>query len=360
MISMGLGTAGLHYPSVEIHKQCKQENAMQYKKLGNSGLTVSELCMGAMTFGRETPNDDSFRMLDMYIEAGGNFVDTANVYLSGLSEEILGEWLKTQKRDELVIATKVRFPMGDKPGQSGLGRKHILESVTASLKRMKTDYADVLYAHAWDYHTPLEETLETFTELVRQGTVRYVAVSNYSAGHLQKAADLSEFKGFTPYIALQAKYNLIIRSPEWELLPLCAENGMGFVVWGPLFGGWLSGRYQRGMTEPPEGRIKEAEKQDWFEKWSRYNIESTWKVIDEVMELANRLNKSPAQVSLNWLLNKEHVTSVILGASKISHLEDNLGCLGWKLNEEDMKTLDAVSETDKPYPYDFLEMVRNI
>lgn len=333
---------------------------MQYKKLGNSGLIVSELCMGAMTFGRETPKEESFRMLDMYVESGGNFIDTANVYSKGVSEEILGEWLKKQKRDEFVIATKVRFPMGDKPNQSGLGRKHITESLEASLKRMNTDYTDVFYAHAWDDNTPLEETMETFSDLVKQGKIRHAAVSNYGARHVQKAVDFSTFKGYTPYIALQAKYNLVIREPEWELLPVCEENGLGFVVWGPLFGGWLSGRYQRGMTEPPEGRIKEAEKQDWFEKWSRYNVETTWKIIDKLMEISARRGKSPAQVALNWLLNKKHVTSLILGASKLSHLEDNLGCIGWSLNLEDMTVLDEVSEIEKPYPYDFLEMVKGV
>ena len=333
---------------------------MRLKKLGNSGLIVSELCMGAMTFGRETPRDQSFQMLDMYMKAGGNFIDTANVYSTGVSEEILGEWLSKQKRDEFVIATKVRFPMGDKPNQSGLGSKHIVESLEASLKRMRTDYVDVFYAHAWDFDTPLEETMETFSDLVRMGKIRHAAISNYGARHIQKAADLSTFKGYTPCIALQAKYNLVIREPEWELLPACQENGLGFVVWGPLFGGWLSGRYQRGMTEPPEGRIKEAEKEDWFEKWSRYNVESTWKVIDKLMEVAKRLDKSPAQVSLNWLLNKDNVTSIILGASKLSHLEDNLGCIGWSLNGKDMAALDEVSEIEKPYPYDFLEMVRAI
>ncbi|MBN1146726.1 MAG: aldo/keto reductase [Anaerolineales bacterium] len=332
---------------------------MRYNVLGNSGLLVSEVCMGAMTFGRETSRADSLKMLDRYKDTGGNFIDTANVYSHGLSEEILGEWLGKQKRDEWVIATKVRFSMGDKPNQSGLGRKHMLESVEASLKRMETDYADILYAHAWDYRAPLEETLETFSDLVRQGKICYAAVSNYGARHIQRAADLSHFRGYTPYIALQAKYNLMVRSAEWELLPACEENGLGFVVWGPLFGGWLSGRYHRGMSEPPDGRIKDAEKHDWFEKWSRYNTGTTWAIIDRVIETARRLGKSPAQVSLNWLLNKSHVTSVILGASKISHLEDNLGCLGWSLDEEDMAALDSASNTDKPYPYDFLEMAKN-
>ncbi len=331
---------------------------MQNKLLGNSGLKVSKLCMGAMTFGRETSKADSLKMLEMYAEAGGNFIDTANVYSRGLSEELLGGWLKKQARHEWVIATKVRFPMGDKPNQSGLGRVHMLDSVGASLKRLRTDYIDVLYAHAWDYQTPLEETLETFTDLVKQGKVRYAAVSNYGVRHIQRAADLSQFKGYTPYIALQAKYNLMVRQPEWELIPVCEENGIGITVWGPLFGGWLSGRYQRGMTEPPEGRIKEAEKQDWFEKWSNYDNETTWTIIDRLMEVAKRLGKSPAQVSLNWLLGKPGVTSVILGASKISHLEDNLGCIGWSLSEEDMAALDEVSEPEKPYPYDFLEMAK--
>ncbi len=333
---------------------------MQYKLLGRSGLKVSELCMGAMTFGRETPIDDSLKMLDMFEAAGGNFIDTANVYSRGISEDILGGWLENKKRTDWVIATKVRFPMGDGPNQSGLGRVHILESVDASLKRLRSDYVDVLYAHAWDYQTPLEETLETFSNLVKQGKVRYAAVSNFGVRHIQRAADMNQFKGYTPFIALQAKYNLMVRQPEWELIPVCEENGLGVTVWGPLHGGWLSGRYQRGMSEPPEGRIKEAEKQDWFEKWSNYNNETNWNLIDKLMEVAEKVGKSPAQVSLNWLLNKPGVTSIILGASKIGHLEDNLGCVGWSLSLEDMAALDEVSEIDKPYPYDFLEMARKI
>ena len=333
---------------------------MRYIMLGNSGLKVSEVCMGAMTFGRETSRADSFKMLEIFAESGGTFIDTANVYSHGVSEEILGEWLPGQKRDEWVIATKVRCAMGDKPNQSGLGRKHILESVEASLKRMKADYVDLLYAHAWDPNTPLEETLETFTDLVKQGKIRYAAASNFGVRHIQRAADLSEFKGMTPLIALQAKYNLMVRQPEWELLSVCRENGLGFVVWGPLFGGWLSGRYQRGMSEPPAGRIKEAEKRDWFEKWSRYNTETTWTIIDKVMEVARRLDKTPAQVSLNWLLSKSDVACIILGASKISHLENNLGCLGWELDTADMEELDAASAVDKPYPYDFLEMAQKV
>jgi aryl-alcohol dehydrogenase-like predicted oxidoreductase len=333
---------------------------MQYHLLGNSGLKVSEVCMGAMTFGRETIKADSHKMLDIFIEAEGNFIDTANIYSTGLSEEIVGEWLEKQKREELVIATKVRFPMGSKPNQSGLGRKHILASVEASLARLRTDYVDVLYAHAWDDNAPLEETLETFSGLVRQGKTRYIAASNYGARHIQKAADLSQFKGYVPFIALQAKYNLLVRSAEWELLPACEENGLGFTVWGPLLGGWLSGRYQRGMNEPGAGRVKDAEKYNRFEKWSRYNTETTWLIIDKVVKIARRLDKSPAQVSLNWLLNKKGISSVILGARKINQLKDNLGCLGWRLSEDDMAELDMVSDTDKPYPYDFIEMAKKL
>ncbi len=333
---------------------------MQYHLLGNSGLKVSEVCMGAMTFGRETVKADSHKMLDIYMEAGGNFIDTANMYSTGVSEEIVGEWLEKQNREDIVLATKVRFPMGTEPNQSGLGRKHVLASVEASLTRMKTDYVDLLYAHAWDDHAPLEETLETFSGLVRQGKVRYIAASNFGARHIQKAADLSQFKGYMPFIALQAKYNLLVRSAEWELLPACEENGLGFTVWGPLLGGWLSGRYQRGMKEPGAGRVKDAEKFNRFEKWSRYNTELTWSIIDKVTEIAGRLDKSPAQVSLNWLLNKKGVSSVILGAREIDQLKDNLGCLGWRLSEDDMAELDRVSETDKPYPYDFIEMAKNL
>ncbi|MFP4364510.1 MAG: aldo/keto reductase, partial [Spirochaetia bacterium] len=193
---------------------------MDYVHVGNSGLEVSRLCLGAMTFGRETPKDESLSMMDYFKEQGGNFIDTANVYSQGLSEKIVGEWLGKQDRDDFVVATKVRFPMGDGPNKSGLGRKHMLSSVEASIRRLDTEYIDILYVHAWDYNTPLEETLSTLTSLVESGMVRYIGVSNYSGWQLQKALDMSKMLEFERYIILQAKYNLLVRSTEWELLPV--------------------------------------------------------------------------------------------------------------------------------------------
>ncbi|XP_060083964.1 1-deoxyxylulose-5-phosphate synthase YajO-like [Ylistrum balloti] len=316
------------------------------------------LSMGAMTFGRETSKEDSFTMLDIFEEHGGNFIDSANIYSLGISEKIVGEWVQRTNREQHIIATKVRFPMGNTVNERGLGRKHIIHSVHASLKRLKTDYIDVLYAHCWDYSTPLEETMDAFSRLVEEGKVRYIAASNFSPSQLQRACDMSVYEGYQPFIALQSKYNLMIRSVEWELLNVCEENGIGFVVWGPLFGGWLSGRYQRGMTEAPEGRVREAEKHDWFEKWSKYNNETTWNIVDTVGTVAKKHSKSYAQVSLNWLSKQKAISSIILGASKIEHLKDNLACIGWDMDSEDEELLEKASSIELPYPYDFLEKTK--
>ncbi|WP_041402110.1 aldo/keto reductase [Salinispira pacifica] len=333
---------------------------MQFSHIGRSGLEVSRLCLGAMTFGRETSKKDSLKMMDMFKDRGGNFIDTANVYSQGLSEEIVGEWLGNQNREDWVIATKVRFPMGDGPNHKGLGRKHIFSSIQDSLDRLGTDYVDILYVHAWDYNTRLEETLSTLSSVVESGMARYIGVSNHSGWQLQRALDVSEFRDLEPYIILQAKYNLLIRETEWELLPVVKNHGMGFVAWGPLFGGWLSGRYTRDMSAPPRGsRVETAEEKGWFESWSRYNRESTWKVIDEVLEVARETGKSPAQVSLNWLLQKP-ITGPIIGASKIHHLEDNLDSAEWQLSAEHMARLDEISRPELPYPYDFLEMAKGV
>ena len=249
---------------------------MNYRYLGKTGLKVSELCLGAMTFGRENEatEEESFQMMDRFVAAGGNFIDTANVYSTGISEEIVGRWLKKQRRDDLVIATKVRFPMGTGPNDLGLSRKHILSSVEASLRRLQTDYIDLYQVHCWDEKTPLEETLSTLNDLVRKGVVRYVGASNFAGWQLQRAIDLSRENGWEVLVCLQPQYNLLCRSTEWELIPLCRREGLGVIPWSPLRGGWLSGKFKRGMTAPPEGsRIELAEKKDWGEKWSAYNNE---------------------------------------------------------------------------------------
>jgi aryl-alcohol dehydrogenase-like predicted oxidoreductase len=329
---------------------------MNYRYLGKTGLKVSELCLGAMTFGRETPEDISYQMLDRFVEAGGNFIDTADVYSTGLSELILGRWLKDKRRKDLIVATKVRGKMGDGPNEVGLSRKHILDGVEASLKRLGTDYIDLYQVHLWDRGTPLEETLGTLETLVQSGRVRYIGASNYSGWQLQKAIEISRQMGWEPFVCLQALYNLLDRDSEWELLEICQNEGLGFICWSPLRGGWLSGKYRRDMEGPPEGtRVEAAEEHGWSESWSAYNTEHTWNLLDELFAIAEELEKSPAQVSLNWLLQRPGVTGPIIGASKMSHLEDNLGAAGWALSEEHMARLNKVSEVDAPYPYWMIE-----
>src|ERR1700730_4502905 len=330
---------------------------MDYRYLGKTGLRVSELCLGAMTFGRENEADEkeSHAMLDHFVGAGGNFIDTANVYTTGVSEEILGRWLARQQRDNLVIATKVRFQMGDGPNDLGLSRKHILSSVHASLKRLQTDYIDLYQVHCWDPLTPLEETLSTLNDLVRQGLVRYLGASNFAGWQLQRAIDLSRGNGWDPFVCLQPQYNLLCRSTEWELIPVSLREGLGVIPWSPLRGGWLSGKFKRGMSAPPEGsRIELAEKKDWGEKWSAYNNEGTWRTLDALHEVAASFDRSPAQVAINWLLQKPGVTAPIIGARRIQHVGNNLGSPGQALSHEQLTAPEGASEIPLPYPYDFI------
>ena len=328
---------------------------MEYRFLGKTGLKVSELCLGAMTFGRESSEETSREMLDRFVAAGGNFIDTADVYTQGVSEEIVGRWLAGKRREDFVVATKVRFGMGDGPNDIGLSRKHILANVEASLRRLQTDYIDLYQVHCWDPGTPLEETLATLDALVRSGKVRYLGASNYSGWQLQKAVDLSRQLGYEPFVCLQPLYNLLDRSLEWELVPVCGNEGLGIIPWSPLRGGWLSGKYHRGMAAPVEGtRIESAEKFGWSESWSKYANERTWTVLDALHGVAQEVGKTPAQVALNWLLARPGVTAPIIGARSLAHFDDNLGAVGWKLSSEQMARLTAAGDMDLPYPYDFI------
>jgi len=328
---------------------------LQMRYLGRTGLKVSELCLGTMTFGRETSEAGSHAMLDAFVAAGGTFIDTANVYTRGVSEEILGRWLARQPRDEYVIATKVRFGMGPGANEIGLSRKHIRSSVEASLRRLQTDYIDLYQVHCWDRGTPLEETLRTLDDLVREGKVRYIGASNFTAWQLQKAIDLSRQNGWEPFTCLQPLYNLLDRYTEWELMPVCQNEGLGVIPWSPLRGGWLSGKYHRGMTAPVENtRIEAAEQSGWSERWSVYATERTWSIIDELLAIAGETGKSPAQVALNWVLHQPGVTAPIIGARTLRHLHDNLGAAGWTLAADHMQRLSTVSAQPAPYPHDFI------
>lgn len=326
---------------------------MEYRFLGKTGLKVSELCLGAMTFGREAGEALSFQMMDRFAEAGGNFIDTADVYSHGVSEEIVGRWLKNKPRDRFVVATKVRFPMGNGPNQAGLSRKHILAGVEASLRRLNTDYIDLYQVHCWDNATPLEETLSTLNTLVQSGKVRYLGVSNFSGWQLQKAIDMSRHNGWEPFTCLQPLYNLLDRDIELELLPVCRNEGLGVIPWSPLRGGWLTGKYRRGMAAPLEGtRVEDASKRGWSESWEQYANERTWQVLDALFAVAEEAGKTPAQTALRWLLQRPGVTAPIIGARNLDQLNGNLGAAGWSLSEEQMDRLTRASNRPLPfYPY---------
>jgi aryl-alcohol dehydrogenase-like predicted oxidoreductase len=326
---------------------------MEYRFLGKTGLKVSELCLGAMTFAWTTNEEDSHWILNRFVEAGGNFIDTADAYSTGGSEEFVGNWLKNQARAQLVIATKVYFPMGKGPNDVGLSRKHILAGVEDSLRRLKTDYIDLYQVHCWDNRTSLAEMLSTLDGLVRSGKVRYLGASNFSGWQLQKAIDLSDRMGWEPFVCLQPLYNLLDRMIEWELVPVCQNEGLGMIPWSPLRGGWLSGKYRRGMTQPPEGtRVKMAEERGWGETFRDYNTEHTWNLLDTLFAVAQEAAKTPAQVALRWLLQRPGVTAPIIAARTRAHLEDNLGASGWSLTDAQMARLTQASDQPLPYPYE--------
>lgn len=333
---------------------------MDYRYMGKTGLKVSELCLGAMTFGRESTEDESITMMKMFADAGGNFIDTADVYSNGISETIVGRWLQGQSRDQYVIATKVRFSMGDGVNDIGVSRKHIMAGVEQSLKRLQVDYIDLYQVHCWDQGTPLEETLSTLDSLVKSGKVRYIGVSNYSGWQLQKAVDMSRAHGWEIYACLQPLYNMLDRWTENELVPVCLNEGLGIIPWSPLRGGWLSGKYKRGMNAPIENtRIDEAAKKGWSERWDTYANDRTWAILDMLFRVAEETGKSPAQVALRWLLQMPGVTAPITGARTRSHLQDNLGAAGWSLTEKQMSDLTQISAPPELYPYDFIARANN-
>lgn len=330
---------------------------MDQRALGRSGLQVSELCLGTMSFGWVTDECASREILDRYMDEGGSFIDTADIYADGASEQIIGRWLKGRGRADLILATKVRFATGPSPDQEGLGRKHIVEAVEASLRRLETDYIDLYQLHCWDAGTPLEETLAAMDSLVKSGKIRYIGISNFTGWQLQKALDLCRFLGFERVVSLQALYNLLDRFLEQDLLPVCQAEGLGLLCWSPLAGGWLTGLMRPGLSGPPEaGRFREAEKGGWSESWTNYNTDRTWQVLGEFLRIAEEVGRSPAQVAINWLRSRPSVSAPILGAESLDQMEDCLAALGWSLHPDHLARLDDVSEQPTPrYPHRFIQ-----
>ena len=329
---------------------------MEQRTLGTTGTLVSALCLGTMTFGDEADEATSHGMLDDFVEAGGTFIDTADVYSHGVSEQIIGRWLAGRgTRDDLVIATKVRMPMGDRPNDVGLSRTHVLRGVEDSLRRLQVDHVDLLQAHAWDPLTPIEETLEAFDQLVTAGKVRYVGVSNMTGWQLQRAILVARYGGLAPIVTLQPHYNLLGRELEWELLPLCEDEGIGVLPWSPLGGGWLTGKYARDQRPTGATRLGEDPGRG-IEAYDRRNTERTWRVLDVVEGIARDRGVSMAQVALNWVTQQPTVSSTILGARTREQLADNLASASWRLTDDEVDRLDDVSAPPTPdYPYGMID-----
>jgi aryl-alcohol dehydrogenase-like predicted oxidoreductase len=326
---------------------------MDYRQLGSSGLRVSALTLGTMTFGgREnfanvgsTGVAGAKRQIDLCLDAGVNLIDTADVYSRGLSEEILGEAL-AGRRERVLLATKARMPMGDGPNDAGLSRHHLIASCEASLRRLRADHIDLYQVHEWDGVTPLEETLDALDHLVKSGKVRYVGCSNYAGWQLMKALGISERRSLQRFGSQQIYYSLQARDAEYELVPVAIDQGVGILVWSPLAGGLLSGKYRRDRPGPEGSR----QLTDWNEPPVR-DEERLYDVIDALVEIGERHEVSAAQVALAWLLERPGVASVLIGARTDEQLIDNLGAAGLRLADDERARLDEVSAPPLIYPF---------
>ena len=327
---------------------------MEFRLLGGSGLRVPALSFGTGTFGGNHPffakwgNSDEAeakRLVDICIEAGANLFDTADVYSTGQSEEILGKSV-SGRRDKLLLSTKATFRMGDEPNDVGTSRYHLIRSCEASLRRLNTDYIDIYTVHGFDAQTSVEETLRTLDTLVQSGKVRYIACSNFSGWHLMKSLAISEKYGWARYMAHQAHYSLFRREYEWELMPLALDQKVGTIVWGPLSQGRLSGKFRRNHPMPPGSRVAQGAGEGPAIPEERF-----YGVLDVLDSISEETGKTVAQVSLNWLLQRPTVASVLIGARDEEQLRENLGAVGWNLSAEQVARLDAASETDTIYPY---------
>jgi aryl-alcohol dehydrogenase-like predicted oxidoreductase len=333
---------------------------MKMRFLGKSGLKVSELCFGTMTFGGrgywtivgQVDQKLADILVNTALEAGVNFFDTADVYSLGWAEEILGKALGSRRKD-VIIATKVRGRMGSGPNEVGLSRYHILEGCNASLKRLGKDYIDLYQVHSFDFVTPLEETLRALDDLVRQGKVRYIGCSNFPAWQLMKALSISEKHNWEKFVTLQAFYSLIARDLELEHVPLCLDQGLGILPWSPLGAGFLTGKYRRGQPRPEGARRTDPQNQ-----FLQFDEEKGFNIVEELDRIGKNHNATIAQGALNYLLRKPGVSSVIIGAKTIEQLSDNLKTTDWEMTPEEVSRLDVLSQPPRVYPHWMLERTR--
>jgi aryl-alcohol dehydrogenase-like predicted oxidoreductase len=318
---------------------------MEYRRLGRSGLKVSEICLGTMTFGRDTDETEARRLVDIALDAGVNFFDTADSYGSGRSEVMLGKALKGRRRDA-IVATKFFNPMGPGPNDSGMSRVHIMNAIEDSLKRLQMDYVDIYYIHHVDVQAPIEEMLRALDDLVHQGKVRYIGCSNYETWRLSEALWISDTRNLARFECYQPQYSLVVRDIEQELIPLCQYKGLGVVVWSPLAGGFLSGKYKPGQRRLPGTRSEE----NWAypEAYFASNADET---LQALLEVAEQMGHSSAQVALRWILEQPAITSAIVGARNSQQLEDNLQVAQWRLEDESLARLNEVSRLRERYPH---------
>ncbi len=325
---------------------------MEYVRLGSTGLKVSRLCLGMMTYGSKQwmdwilEEEESRPFVQRALELGINFFDTADVYSRGVSEEITGRALKDfARRDEVILATKVYNPMSDAPNGRGLSRKHIMDAIDASLKRLGTDYVDLYQIHRWDYETPIEETMEALYDVVRAGKARYIGASSMFAWQFAKAQFTAEENGWSRFVSMQNHYNLVYREEEREMIPLCLDQGVGLIPWSPLARGFLAGNRARSESGEKGGETTRSVSDPLLH--SRYYQDNDFAVVDRVVALAERLGHKPVQVALAWMLHKPGISSPIIGASKMHHLEELVAAVDITLTTEDIA---FVEEPYQPHP----------
>jgi aryl-alcohol dehydrogenase-like predicted oxidoreductase len=327
---------------------------VDYRTLGASGCAVSSFCLGTMTFGSETDEPGAHRQLDRFVESGGTFVDTADVYSNGVSEQIIGHWLAdrpTALTEPVVLATKGRFGPDGSANGVGLSARHLIRALDASLRRLGVDAVDLYQLHAFDPLTPLEETLRTLDGFIRAGKIRYWGLSNFTGWQLTKAVHLARALNMAAPVTLQPQYSLIVREIEWEIVPAAVDAGLGLLPWSPLGGGWLSGKYQRGQRPSGATRLGEDPGRG-MEAYDRRGTPRTWQIIDAVQKVAEDRGVTMAEVALAWVAGRPAVTSTILGARTGAQLDANLRAAGLRLTAEELTVLDAASDPGPPdYPY---------
>ncbi len=337
---------------------------MRFKLLGHSGLRASELCLGTMTFGEDwgwgSSKEESRQIYDAFIEAGGNFIDTANIYTNGTSERLLGEFI-ADARARIVLATKYTNSAAVNDANSGGNhRKNMVQALEASLKRLKTDYIDLYWLHIWDSLTPIEETMRAFDDLVRAGKILYAGISDAPAWVVSRANTLAELRGWTPFVGLQIEYSLIERTPERDLLPMARALDIGVTAWSPLAGGVLTGKYRKSSELSSRGEPRRLD-HPMVASFTKLD-ERKDAIAQEVQAVAREVGRSPAQVALNWVRQQSGVMIPIIGARRLSQVKDNLACLEFTLGPEHLKRLDEASQIELGFPHDLFrkEMVRNL